>query len=280
MPFLGLGYSPPTARRLAIENMRFAQANMAARSVPWKTTMLGLGDSPPSAITQLVQRDRIELAKLRAETTPWKSVMRGLGSMMDELSGLVGLGAVTPARGTRAWWQWYATVYLPQYYNQQQIQQYVAASPYYSLFGSPFGGYGYTPGYYPQSYQQPYNQYAYNNPYQYQQYGYPYNYQPGYQYYYGDQGPSQCQAQNGYWDYGQNACYQTGYNQTQFNPTTQPPNVVGMPEGAAIAALNSAGFNVWEINVDGQSRGAPPGYSQNRVDISVQNGVVTAAAVG
>lgn len=253
---------------------------------------LGLDSAPSTSIEDLLQQDRLELAKVSAEATPFKALMRGLGSFVDELSGLVGLGedlnglGATPTRGTRGWWIWYATVYLPQYYSAQQIQQYVYASPYYNLFGSPYGGY--QQPYYPQSYnygqQYPYqygNPYAYqyNSPYNYGQYGYGTGYgQQGYNYYYGDQEPSQCQAGGGYWDYGQNVCYQQ--NQLQNNPTTQPPNVVGMPEGAAIAALNGAGFNVWEINVNGQSRGAPPGYSNNRVSISVQNGSVTAQAVG
>ncbi len=255
---------------------------------------LGLDYSPPTVVESLVQQDRIAMAKISAEMTPWKSLMRGLGSFYDELSGLGGLGA-PPVQGTRAWWTWYATSYLPQFYTPTQIQQYVVASPYYQQFGSPFA-YGF-PQYnqpYPASYNpytQPVNVYS-NAPYQYANYPYygygsqSYNpYAPAqYNQYYGDQGPANCAIQGGYWDYGQNVCNavtgQPPYGNTVYGPNSSPPNVIGMPKWAAVAALNGAGFNVWLLNENGISQGTPPGYSQNRVDISVQNGTVTAAAVG
>lgn len=207
------------------------------------------------------------------------------------MKGLFGLGA-TPVRGTRAWWQWYATQYLPQYYSQQQVQSYIYASPYYQQFGSPYQTglnynypYAYTnqqPYPYQQGYQYPYSSYQYGQNYGPQQYGYQYGYgQPQYNQYYGEQGPQLCAQQGGYWDYGQNTCNYTGQSYSGgYGGYGSPPNVVGLPESQAIQMLNQAGYNVWELNVDGVSRGVPPGYSSNRVSLSVQNGTVTGSSVG
>ncbi len=193
------------------------------------------------------------------------------------------IGNYAPRQGTRAWWQWYATVYLPQYYNQAQVQRYIQQSPYYYQYGNPVTQYQYQYAQYnpyPYQYQYPtpnYAHYGYNQPYydpyaQYQQYA-----QGAQVYQDSSYGSAQCAAQGGYWDVYQQTCNaQTG--QPVYGAA--PPNVIGLPEQQAINMLNAAGFNVWELNVDGQSRGVPQGYSQNRVSISVARGVVTAAAVG
>ncbi len=218
------------------------------------------------------------------------------------MRGMSGLGAVAPyapyRQGTRQWWIWYATQYLPRYYSSQQIQQYVQGSPYYVQFGSPFGyGSGLTPYQYPYQvpqYQYPtyqsqygYNPYTYNAyPYSAQQYQYPYNQygyfdpysQAQYTQYQGEQGAINCQSQGGFWDYVQQAC--NAVSGQPYGASGSPPNVVGLPEAQAIQMLNAAGYNVWELNVDGQSRGVPPGYSANRVSISANGGTVTAQAVG
>lgn len=213
-----------------------------------------------------------------------------LGSFVEELSGLVGLGATVPRQGTKAWWVWYATQYLPQYYSQQQIYQYVQQSPYYQYFGSPFGypvpqQYGY-------GYQQPQINYGYGStgyP-SYNQYGYlqdPFS-QAQYTQYVGEQGSAACAAQGGWYDYTQQSCnypqnysYGTSYGTVQsYGPGSSPPNTVGMPYAQAVALLNQYGFNVWLLNLNGISQGVPPGYSQNRVSISVKNGVVDSQAVG
>jgi hypothetical protein len=261
--------------------------------------------------TQKARREH-DNAKYRGvfgEMLPWPGYNMtrhdpcSLGSMVDEMSGIdephetnlgsLGVVASPYRQGTKQWWQWYATVYLPQYYSQQQIYQYVQQSPYYSYYGNPFGypipqqyGYGY-------GYQQPQVNYGYGStgyP-SYNQYGQlidPYS-QAQYTQYVGEQGSAACAAGGGYYDYAQQTCnyvnsYPYGgssYGTVQsYGPGSSPPNVVGMPEGQAIQLLNSAGFNVWELNVNGQSRGIPPGYSQNRVSISVKNGVVDSAAVG
>ncbi len=206
----------------------------------------------PEPASDPVKQSRRRHAHTSARNTPKRRGMRGLG-------------IISPPRGTRAWWIWYATQYLPQYYNQAQIQQYVYSSPYYSQFGSPFQ-YGY---------QQPYNQYPYY------QYGYNPFAQQQYLQWQGETGAALCQQYGGYWDYAQLTCTPTQQaSTTNFNPTTSPPNVIGMSEGQAIQVLNSTGFSVWELSRDGISQGVPPGYSPSRVSISVANGIVNAAAVG
>lgn len=234
-------------------------------------SFLGVGYAPTPGGQEFLQAADIAVARNVARDVVLRNTVRRMRG------GMSGLGAAAPYRqGTKAWWQWYATQYLPRYYSQQQVQQYVYASPYYSQFGSPFN-YGY------QQYQQPYQyqpyQYMYNYP-QYYNQGYydPYG-QAQYTQYQGEQGAIACQSQGGYFDYVQQTCNAIG-QQGQYGPGSSPPNVVGLPEYQAVQSLNAAGFSVWELNVDGQSRGVPPGYSSNRVSITVQNGVVTAAAVG
>ncbi len=244
MSFLGLS-GPPTPENAFLQNVDIAVARNAARDV--------------------ILRNRVR-----------------------HLRGMSGLGATGPYRqGTRAWWTWYATVYLPQYYGQAKIQQIVLQSPYYQQFGTPFGytpsqPYYYqpnpTPYYqqYPQNYQYPYQTYGYGG------YGSSYYDQAQAQYtqWLSEQGSLTCQQQGGYWDYGQQACTAIGQSGGYNASSGVPPNVVGIPEALAISTLNSAGYNVWELSVDGQSRGVPPGYSANRVSISVNNGVVSAQAIG
>ncbi len=198
----------------------------------------------------------LKAMKAAAKKTAW-----GYVQGREKTRTLNGLGA-SPAYGSRAWWQWYATVYLPQRYSQQQIYQYVYASPYYQQFGSPF------------QYQQ-YGQYGYDNPYFQQA-------QAQYTQWQAEQLAATCAQRGGYFDYAQQSCYggQNYYGGTQYGTSSQPPNVIGMPIGAAIAALNGAGFNVWLLNQDGISQGVPPGYSSNRVSISVANGIVNSSAVG
>lgn len=201
------------------------------------------------------------------------------------LFGMSGLGANPPRQGTKAWWQWYATSYLPQYYSQQEVQSRIVASPYYTQYGNP-----YTIPAAPATnyYQYPYGvnqypQYAANYPYY--GYGSPYYNQVQGQYtqWQGEQGAAACAQQGGYYDYAQQSCQAVTGQQQYGNTYGQPgplPNVVGLPEWQAVSILNGAGYNVWELNRDGVSQGVPPGYSSNRVDISITNGVVTAAAVG
>jgi hypothetical protein len=304
----GLAWGTPSPQTLAMENARINAARYSAAMTPKKSVLQGLADDldgllgglgwgTDSEVTKLVQADKIAIARMGARNASWS--LSGLasggghsrgwgGADDDEWEGFQGMGGlgITPAparQGTKAWWQWYATQYLPQYYSQQQIQQYVVTSPYYQYFGSPYSIGSVPPVnvYEQQPYQ--YNNYPYfgygsYNPYQYQQY------QPPYTSYYGSQGPSNCATQGGYWDYGQNSCNsitgQPPYSSTVYGPTGSPPNVIGTPMWSAVATLNAAGYNIWLLNQDSVSQGVPPGYSQNRVDISVQNGVVTAAAVG
>ena len=246
-------------------------------------SFLGVAGGPPSEGTDFLQNVDVAIARNIARDVALKSRvyrMRGLGEM----------GAM-PTRGSRAWWIWYATSYLPQYFSQAQIQRYVLSSPYYYQYGSPYTygsgyqnyGYGYNPY---QGYG--YNPYQYmNQPYGYNQYGsgYPYYDQYGqaqYTQYQSQQGAYACQQQGGYWDYTQQTCGAPGsqYGGAVVGPSGSPPNVIGMPVSLAVSTLNNAGFNVWELNRDGVSQGVPPGYSANRVDISTASGVVTAAAVG
>ncbi len=255
-------------------------------------SFLGLGYGPSTPMQDFIQGTAFAVARNTAMDIELRNKMRRMRG------GMNGLGA-TPApyrQGTRAWWIWYATVYLPQYYSQQQILQYVQRSPYYTQFGSPFN-YGQTPY---QNYQYPYptpqnvysypystynypQQYGYNSynqysPYnQYGQYVDPYG-QAQYTQYQGQQGAAACQAQGGYFDYTQQTCNAIGQQQQYGSGSF--PNVVGLPEAQAVQLLNQSGYNVWELNRDGYSQGAPPSYQANRVDISTQNGIVTAAAIG
>lgn len=232
-----------------------------------------------------------QVVKMPRPANPPKNRLRGLGTSPN----------IT--QGTRAWWNWYATQYLPKYYTPGQVQQYITASPYYVQYGSPYNygvGVGINPGQYPNQYPaQPATYYPpaqtyyppaqYQYPYSYNQYGYQTNpyYQAEYTQGVSQQGAYACQQQGGYWDYAQQSC-NGGYGPygwgsqpaAQFNPSTQPPNVIGMSESQAISILNAAGFNVWELSRDGISQGVPPGYSANRVSISVANGMVNASAVG
>ncbi len=247
-------------------------------------SFLGLSSGAPSESNRFLQDADVAVARNVAVDVALKNRIRRMRG------GMSGLGAA-PTRGTRAWWIWYATVYLPQYYSQAKVQRYIYASPYYAQFGSPYqSGYGYP-------YQQPYTPYQYPySTYNYPQYtnNYPY-YGYGSSYYdpftqaqytnwQGEQGSAACAAQGGYWDPTQMSCNaitgQQPYGSTVYGPTGTPPNVIGLPEWQAVAMLNAAGFNVWELNRDGVSQGVPPGYASNRVDISISNGVVTAAAVG
>ena len=357
MPFLGLDYAPPTPVERLLQQDRLAFARAAAEAVPQKNLMQGLGSlidelsgllglddlgaAPQQKPAWLIAKER-RLLKKRfnpakhqqsyggASVTPPKpkpqtyqeQCTQGGGAwtgaycqmpygggyyppsspgtpVPSPMSGLGNLGAMVPRQGTKAWWVWYATQYLPQYYSQQQIYQYVQQSPYYQYFGSPFNyaipqqyGYGSSYSYNPYGYQQPINYgYGYTGSPSYNQYGYQYDpySQAQYTQYVGEQGSAACAAGGGYYDYAQGTCsYTQGYpyggtsygTVQSYGPGSSPPNVVGMSEGQAIQALNSTGFNVWELNVNGQSRGVPPGYSQNRVSISVKNGVVDSQAVG
>ncbi len=277
MSFLGLSSGPPTSGAEFLQSADIAIASNVARDIALKNRVRrlrgGMGDLGavnPTAAARAAARQAHQTATAAAAQYRYFK-RRGMGE----------LGA-TPARGTRAWWQWYATQYLPQYYSQQQVQQYVYSSPYYTQYGSPYGV--------ANPYQYPYSTYNYPN----YQNGYPY-YGYGNQYYnpyaqaqyttwQGEQGSAACAQQGGYWDPTQMSCNavtgQQPYGSTVYGPTGTPPNVIGLPEWQAVAMLNAAGFNVWEISRDGISQGAPPGYSSNRVDISVSNGVVNAAAVG
>lgn len=226
------------------------------------------------------------IVKLFRPENPPKARLRGLGASPN----------IT--QGTRAWWNWYATQYLPKYYTPGQVQQYVVSSPYYTQYGNPFSygiGVGINPvpnqprTYYPppQTYYPPAQYPAQQYPYSYNQYGYGYDpyYQAEYTQGISQQGAAACQQQGGYWDYAQQSC-NGGYgpygyaSQYPAQQGASPPNVVGMNEPQAISVLNAAGFNVWELSRDGISQGVPPGYSANRVSISVANGVVNASAVG
>ncbi len=280
MSFLGLS-GPPTPENAFLQNVDIAVARNAARDVILRNRvrrMNGLGWNPFDVGGDLRQGGR--------GARPYHPPHRGVPGQYP-LQGLGDLGATGPYRqGTRAWWQWYATVYLPQYYGQAKIQQIIYQSPYYQQFGTPFGytpsqPYYYQPNptpYYAQ-YQQPYYQPSYGSSYDYGYNNAYYNQaQAQYTQYLSEQGQLACQQNGGYWDFGQQTCVaQGGQGYVQGG---SPPNVVGIPESLAISTLNSAGYNVWELNVDGQSRGAPIGYSANRVLISVTNGVVTAQAVG
>lgn len=204
-----------------------------------------------------------------------------------------GLGASPNiTQGTRAWWNWYATQYLAKNYSPSQVQQIVQQSPYYTQYGSPFTiqqttypVQGYTPPYTaPQQYvypQQPYYpSYGYNNTNPF--YGNPYG-QAQYTQWQAQQGAAACQQQGGYFDYAQQSCNAVPsqpYSGTAYGPATTPPNVIGMTEMQAIQVLNGAGFSVWELSRDGIGEGAPPGYANNRVSISVSNGIVNGSAVG
>lgn len=219
---------------------------------------------------------------------------------------LSGLGIVAPVGapvgpyryGTKSWWQWYASVYLPRYYNQQQIIALLQRNPLSSVYGVPNYLYS-TPGvpqplyqspypyaqaslqpYYGQPYQPPYQQPYYPPP----NYGYGY---PGYvdpyaqaQYtqYAGQVGAEGCAAQGGVWDFFQQTC---GVPASVIaSGSGDAPNVVGMDKQSAVIQLNALGWAVWLLNEDGYSGGVPGDYNPRRVQISVTAGKVTGSSVG
>ncbi len=204
-----------------------------------------------------------------------------------------GLGAVPfqPRQGTRAWWIWYATTYLPQQYRnatQAQLLTLLARNPLYSQFGNPYQFQQPQTSYYPYG-SANYTWGQYNYPY----YGYQNQFTPTpvqaqYQQYipYGeiDPGVIACNQQNGIYDATTQTCSagsgSAPYGNTVIGIADQLPNVVGKPKWVAVAALNGAGYRVWLSNEDGVSGGVPPDYDPRRVDITVQGGVVTGASVG
>lgn len=212
----------------------------------------------------------------------------GFGSMVDELSGL---GAVPPVQGSKAWWVWYATVYLPQYYNQQQALSILQRNPLYNVYGLPsqYQQYQYPQTVYPYG-SSNYTYQQYNNPYygQYQQpyyaqpaFSQPYNYQtqyPGYNYFGGSTGVVQCNQQGGTYDAVTGAC---SVNTNYYNQySSSIPSVTGQSKWQAVATLNAAGWTVWLLNEDGIPQGVPQDYNPRRVQITVANGVVTGEQVG
>ncbi len=183
--------------------------------------------------------------------------------------------------GTRNWWQWYATTYLPQYYTQQQIYNQLLQSPLYNTYGLPtgvynpqvvnYGGYQYQGQYNPYTGQYP-PSYSYNQ------------YPPNYGYYYGQQGAygaQQCQASGGYYDYAQQQCYPNQGNYGYGAQAGTPPTVIGQSVSQGVSALNAAGFAVWERLRDGISQGSPPPTTAtNRVVVDDSNGIISAQYIG
>ncbi len=212
--------------------------------------------------------------------------LRGLGDEGD------GLGAVSlynqPRYGTKAWWQWYATAYLPSYLNQQQVYSMLLKSPFYSQYGLPIT-YPQNTNLYPYGGQYPYQQsYPYQQQYQYPQqyYQQPYQYQipvtpPHYVPYGGtDTGAVQCNQAGGIYDAFAMTCSTGGTSTGSTYGTGAPPNVVGQTMYTAVQTLNNNGWNVWLLNQDGISGGVPQDYQPNRVQISVANNYVTSQSVG
>lgn len=220
--------------------------------------------------------------------------------MLAEILGALGIATPIGAPrgpypyGTKSYWQWYATIYLPRYYNNQQIIQLLQRSPLYNLYGMPFpyntGGnpYGYNPYQYQTGYPGPgfpgvsYPSYPYGYPpsYGYGQYYDPYS-QPYGQaqltQYVGEQGAQNCAAQGGIWDYFQQACGIVGNTVVSSGDT---PNVVGQPKWSAVSYLNQLGYRVWLLNEDGISQGVPQDYDPRRIEITVTDGKVSGQAVG
>ena len=53
-----------------------------------------------------------------------------------------------------------------------------------------------------------------------------------------------------------------------------------MAKWTAVSALNNAGFTVWLLAENNIPQGNPTGYDARRVQIIVNNGIVTTAQVG
>lgn len=181
-----------------------------------------------------------------------------------------------------------AIPYRYPYYNPSVGYQYNTGIPYayyLALLQQQQQNWNY--GRYPYGPYQP--TYPYN-PNQYNQY--PYGQQ---QQYYPGVSYSSCVGSGGLWDSFANACqsanststpYQYNYpygNTYPFNggyPNQAMPSVVGLSFASGVAALNQAGYQVWEISRDGVSEGYPPGYAPNRAVITVNNGIITSVYQG
>jgi hypothetical protein len=273
---------------------------------PWWNTLFGRSQpmlsSTQRSNLQQIARDRNQFKPSVTDESPAPT---HVGSLIEELQGLGAVytqpynsyggtsylpltspqysqqyyaGISSPYRyGTRSWWQWYATVYLPQYYSQQQIYSLLQQNPLYGSFGWPTG---YTPSI--QNYGTPYNPYTGQYPnYGYNQYGI---YPPNYGYIYGQQGAygaQQCAASGGYYDYAQQQCYPQSGNYGYGAQTGTPPNVIGQSVSQGVQALNQAGYAVWERLRDGISQGSPPPTTAtNRVVIDDANGSISAMYIG
>ncbi len=183
---------------------------------------------------------------------------------------LAGLGAVQP--------------YRYPYYNPSAGYQYQPGIPYAYYLALlqqqqanwNYGRYGYGP--YQTSY--PYSSYPYAQNQQQQYYYVPY---------------SSCVGSGGLWDSFANACtsatstnntpyqyqpYGTSYPFTGGYPNQAMPSVVGLSFASGVAALNNAGFQVWELSRDGVGEGVPPGYLPNRAVITVNNNIITSVYQG
>ncbi len=206
--------------------------------------------------------------------------MMGLGANSSPYVGYPTAQSGPYRYGTKNWWVWYATTYLPQYYSQQEAYQMLLRSPYYTQYGLPSQYQQYYPPY--NTYQQPYQyppNYGYQqsyNPYGYMQY--PQQYIP-----YGgtDYGAIQCNQYGGIYNAFTQSCSSGAQNySTSSYGTGAPPNVIGQSMNAGVQALNYAGYAVWLLNQDGISAGAPVDYQPGRVQIAVANGLITQQSVG
>ncbi len=197
-----------------------------------------------------------------------------------------GIGASPPPYGTKAWWVWYGTTYLPQKYNQQQALTILQNHPLFNVYGIQNQGQSAAQSYYPYG-SGNYSYWGYNYPY----YGYQNQYQAPYTNYqryipYGgiDQGVIACNQQGGTYDAFNMTCSavtgQPPYGNTVTGYPANLPNVTGVAKWSAVAQLNGAGYTVWLLNEDGIPQGTPPGYDARRVNITVANGVVTGASIG
>lgn len=108
-------------------------------------------------------------------------------------------------------------------------------------------------------------------------YGGQYNYGSQYGYGGGYMSAQQCVAQGGLYDSFNGQCSRPGQATTLTGST---PNVLGVAKWTAVQQLNNAGFAVWLLSENGIPQGTPTDYNPKRVQIVVQNGIVTSMQNG
>lgn len=229
------------------------------------------------------QRKMLPMVKPH-KTGAHKRSVEGLGCGCGCQNQMSGLGQVS---SSSQYYQWYINSYLPWYYAQQRIPRcpsgytYVNGScqapamPQYNYQQQYQYGYGYSPQQCAQQgglWDSFTGRCSSANPYQ-QQYQQPYGY--GY-----TGNPQQCVQSGGLWDSFSNSCTSPSGGAATAAVGTGYPNVLGMAKWTAVSMLNNAGYSVWLLSEEGIPQGSPTDYQPKRVQIVVQNGVVTQVQVG